>query len=306
MIIINIEIAENFKNQGNENFKRGKHGYKDAIAYYTKAIDTDCSDKKLIETCYANRAAVNLELGNYGKVLRDCAKCLELNPTNVKALYRSARGLFQLDRNEEAYACCEHALNADPENATVKQLQLKIKQKLDYLEKKKREKEEKELKEKRQKEQLENALKSRKIKMATKDKSVKDAANIQYDEETDSLSWPVFFLYPEHKESDFIQQFNEYSTFQDQLDVILEQPAPWDQKDYVYNPKNVQVYFENNQGLHPTLIKIGNKLPLGKILSLDQYVVTDGIPSFIILPKTGTFKDEFLEKYKKKSLTESK
>ncbi|CAO3627502.1 unnamed protein product [Cunninghamella echinulata] len=296
------EIAENFKNQGNNCFKAGKAKYPDAITFYTRAIDTDCSDKKLIEACYANRAACNLELGNYGKVLKDCAKCLELNPANVKALYRSARGLFQLDRNVEAYDCCEHALNADPDNTAVKQLQIKIKQRQDFLEKKQREKEEKELKERKQKEQLDHALKKRKIKMITNDKSIKEAATPTYDEETDSLSWPVFFLYPEYKESDYIQQFNEYNTFQDHLDIMLEQPAPWDQH-HIYTPKNVQVYFENNQGLHPTLIKIGNKLPLSKILSLDQYVVTNGIPSFIILPKSGAFKDEFLEKYKKKPST---
>lgn len=57
-----IEIAENFKNQGNDCFKEGKTKYQDAIQFYTRAIDTDCKDKKIIEACYANRAAVNLEL----------------------------------------------------------------------------------------------------------------------------------------------------------------------------------------------------------------------------------------------------
>ncbi|KAG0269327.1 hypothetical protein DFQ27_004011, partial [Actinomortierella ambigua] len=54
------EVAENFKNQGNECFKQGKKFYKDAIDYYTKALDVQCSDDKLNETLYVNRAACNL------------------------------------------------------------------------------------------------------------------------------------------------------------------------------------------------------------------------------------------------------
>ncbi|KAI8084488.1 uncharacterized protein BX664DRAFT_387222 [Halteromyces radiatus] len=292
------EIAENFKNQGNDCFKAGKFKYKDAIGFYTRALDTECKDMKIMEACYANRAAVNLELGNYGKVLRDCAKCLELNPKNVKALYRSARGLFQLDRPDEAYDCCEHALAVDPDNQPVRALQAKIQQRQQVLAKRLQEKQDKERKEREAKQKMEQAFEQRRIRMDVQDKAMRDAANIQYDPDTDIMSWPVFFLYPEYKESDYIQQFDENNTFQDHLDVILEHPAPWDQH-HVYTPDNVQVYFENNQGLHPSLIKVGNKLPLAKILALDQYVITNGVPSFIILPKVGAFKDEFLAKYKK-------
>lgn len=62
-VFIITEIAENFKNQGNECFKEGKMKYKDAIDYYTRALDIDCKDQKINEACLANRAAVNLELG---------------------------------------------------------------------------------------------------------------------------------------------------------------------------------------------------------------------------------------------------
>lgn len=111
------------------------------------------------------------------------------------------------------------------------------------------------------------------------------------------MSWPVFFLYPEYKESDYIQSFNETNTFLDHLEVMFEQRPPWDERGD-YTPDNLEVYFENNQKLKPSIIKIGKKLPLQKILSLDQYVVTNGVPSFIILPKNSPFEQEFLNKYK--------
>lgn len=127
---------------------------------------------------------------------------------------------------------------------------------------------------------------------------MREKANIQLDPETNTLSWPVFFLYPEYKESDYIQSFNETNTFMDHLEMMFKQPAPWDQRGD-YTPDNLEVYFENNQKLNTGIIKIGKKLPLGKILSLDQFVVTNGVPSFIILPKNSPFKEEFLAKYKK-------
>jgi tetratricopeptide (TPR) repeat protein len=104
------EVAENFKNQGNDCFKVGKSQYKDAISYYTKALETNCKDNKIIEACLTNRAAVNLELGNYRQVLIDCSKALKLNPKNIKAYYRSAKALYALDKIEEAIDCCEHGL----------------------------------------------------------------------------------------------------------------------------------------------------------------------------------------------------
>lgn len=108
----------------------------------------------------------------------------------------------------------------------------------------------------------------------------------------------MIFLYPEYKESDYIQAFNETNTFHDHLEVVFEQPAPWDtRKDYTLD--NIEVYFENTTGLRPTLVKIGKKLPLGKILSHDKYRVNNGVANFIILNKSCAFKDEFLARYKK-------
>lgn len=59
------------------------------------------------------------------------------------------------------------------------------------------------------------------------------------------------------------------------------------------------MYFETNTGLYPGLIKVGKRLTLGKVLGHPKCVVQNGVPSFIVLPKTGGFKDEFLARYKK-------
>lgn len=79
------EIAENFKEQGNQFFKRGKEGFKLAGHWYNKAIETEGVDnKELLSQLYSNRAACLLGLGNYGTCVKDCKKSLELNPNNTK------------------------------------------------------------------------------------------------------------------------------------------------------------------------------------------------------------------------------
>jgi hypothetical protein len=57
------EIAENFRTQGNELFKRRK--FRDAIGFYTRALDEVGNELPAEErrTLRCNRAAANLELG---------------------------------------------------------------------------------------------------------------------------------------------------------------------------------------------------------------------------------------------------
>lgn len=54
------EIAQNFKEQGNDYFK-GKR-YREALNFYTQGIDAKPSDPVLLEGLLCNRAACNLEL----------------------------------------------------------------------------------------------------------------------------------------------------------------------------------------------------------------------------------------------------
>lgn len=54
------EVAVNFKSQGNE-YHAGKR-YREAVGFYTQALNVDGTEASLRETCFANRAACNLEL----------------------------------------------------------------------------------------------------------------------------------------------------------------------------------------------------------------------------------------------------
>lgn len=54
------EIAQNFKEQGNEYFK-GKR-YREALSFYAQGVDAKPDDAQLREALLLNRAACNLEL----------------------------------------------------------------------------------------------------------------------------------------------------------------------------------------------------------------------------------------------------
>lgn len=58
---LKLEIAQNFKEQGNEYFK-GKR-YREAISFYKQGIDAKPEDQTILEALLCNMAACNLELG---------------------------------------------------------------------------------------------------------------------------------------------------------------------------------------------------------------------------------------------------
>ncbi|GAA5820199.1 hypothetical protein JCM11251_005522 [Rhodosporidiobolus azoricus] len=109
------EIAEGFREQGNTLFKQRK--FRDAVGFYTRALDEVGKelDVEARRTLWGNRAAANLELGNYASTLRDCSLVLSQgnsnfpnpptstsNTSTLKALLRSARALSALEKLPEA------------------------------------------------------------------------------------------------------------------------------------------------------------------------------------------------------------
>merc|ERR1712080_794658 len=63
-------------------------------------------------------------------------------------------------------------------------------------------------------------------------------------DESGQLVWPVLMLYPEHEETDFIEEFREGDRIEDHLEVLFEESPPWDAEGR-YRPDTVAVYFED-------------------------------------------------------------
>jgi len=103
-------VADNFKTQGNEAFKAGRKRYRDAIEFYSKGIAAKPTNTTTLAQLYTNRAAVNLELGNYRSVKDDCAAAITADETNAKAYYRLSKAHAALGRLDDALEACVRGL----------------------------------------------------------------------------------------------------------------------------------------------------------------------------------------------------
>lgn len=64
--------------------KKGKKHYKDAIDCYTRAINQKALNDSETSVLFANRAHVNLMLGNFRRALNDAEEAIKLSSANVK------------------------------------------------------------------------------------------------------------------------------------------------------------------------------------------------------------------------------
>ncbi|KAF7673064.1 hypothetical protein GT037_009015 [Alternaria burnsii] len=315
------EIAENFRQQGNE-CARAKQ-WTDAKEFYDKAIaalkgpqtnpDPDAEGPDVIpveldekeeaekervigEAVYVNRALCNLEKKNYRSCIQDCIATLKINPANIKAFYRSATAGLALDKLQEAAWACDRGLALDASNAPLKALKTKIdarKQYIDSVEKARREREEKAASERAT---MKLALRSRNILTRSTEKPPDlEDATVRLENSLDpssTLAVPVILLYPMHSQSDFIKAFSEKEKLDEHLDYIF--PLPWDEQ-HEYTIDNVESYMETAAG---GLIKVGKKMSLGKVLGSGKPEIVDGLVTISVVPKDKAA--GWIEEFKKR------
>jgi len=113
-------------------------------------------------------------------------------------------------------------------------------------------------------------------------------------DETGQLVWPVLFLYPEHGETDFIEEFRENEQFGDHLNVMFgDQPPPWDSQAR-YKPSSLGIYFEDAT---EKLQEVTKEMTLSQALTRKGYLVKAGTPAFIVFVKRSEAHMDFLRKY---------
>lgn len=307
------EVAENFKAQGNACFRQGKRQFKDAIVFYTKGIQSKCRNESLNSVLFSNRAAVHLELGNYGSCLNDCAAAIRFDMNNLKAYYRSVKSLYALDRVDEGIEFCHLAMVADPDNVELQSLLVKLQEKKERFD----EMERLRIVRSSEKAKAQQLLSDAILASGYRIKNEEGASGFQHPLAPTSkitldahgLSFPVLLLYPEFNQSDFISSFHEKDTFYSHFENIFQEAAPWDTKGE-YSARSLDWYFEANdesRALLSVIKRVGLNthgknamtryvnLTLGDVLKDDRFTVVNGVCTFIILSRDNDFVVTFKE-----------
>ncbi|KAH9738758.1 peptidyl-prolyl cis-trans isomerase FKBP65 [Citrus sinensis] len=117
-----IEACERKKHDGNLLFRAGK--YWRASKKYEKKHQAN----GLRLSCYLNNAACKLKLEDYSEASSLCTKVLELEPLNVKALFRRSQAYLKTSELEKDEADIKRALTIDPNNRDVKLVYMELKE----------------------------------------------------------------------------------------------------------------------------------------------------------------------------------
>ncbi|PNY10003.1 peptidyl-prolyl cis-trans isomerase fkbp62-like protein, partial [Trifolium pratense] len=140
-----IEAAGKKKEEGNVLFKAGKYAraskrYEKAVKYIEYDSSFSDEEKKLSKTLkiasLLNNAACKLKLKEYKDAEKLCTKVLDIESTNVKALYRRAQASIQLTDLDLAEIDIKKALEVDPDNREVKLEYRNLKEKVKEYNKK--------------------------------------------------------------------------------------------------------------------------------------------------------------------------
>ncbi|XP_039135056.1 tetratricopeptide repeat protein 4 homolog [Dioscorea cayenensis subsp. rotundata] len=327
---IKESAAVELKEKGNKFVKLGKKHYSDAIDCYTKALNQMALSDSEHAVLYANRAHVNLLLGNHRRALEDAQEAIKLSATNVKAFYRAAKAAFFLGLLVEAASYCQSGLELNSENEELKKLFLQVNARKEELEKHNAcvSKVVSEAKE------LASVIENRGYKLGKpmyreligSKKPILDKSGI--------LHWPVVLLYAEVMSSDLIEDFCETDVFATHLDMMFSEDSPpleWDKK-HAYTRNAVELYYQVGSGalmskkeilrhlLEGTVassealceddndaeqsphtiisassgkwVKVNEKKTLHNVLEQPDYVIP-GIPVFFVVSNQSNFYKDF-------------
>ncbi|KAJ4410007.1 HSP70/90 co-chaperone [Gnomoniopsis sp. IMI 355080] len=303
-----LENATDFKASGNEAFREKR--WADAREHYGRGVALITGEEKrrargdpphandalgndeaevaaqraVLEVLYVNRAACQLELGNHRQCWLDCAAALALNSRNVKAWYRSAKALLAVGRVAEADEACAGGLAVDANNGPLRAIARDIVARAEAEARKAAEEERRKLEGARRGVNLRKALEARGIKVR-KSALPPDTGDARMELVEDgsggegTLTFPTVLLYPAHYESDFIKAFSEKENLMQHFGYVF--PLPWD-KAGEYSANGVECFMETVTG---GLVKVGKKVSLLKVVSLDNVEVLDGVVKIYVIPK---------------------
>uniref|UniRef100_A0A8B9GI04 Protein unc-45 homolog B n=1 Tax=Amazona collaria TaxID=241587 RepID=A0A8B9GI04_9PSIT len=119
------------KEEGNKYFQA--NDYERAAQSYTQAMKLN-KDKALQAVLYRNRAACFLKKEEYAKAASDASRAIDINSSDIKALYRRSQALEKLGKLDQAFKDAQKCATIEPRNKnfqeTLRRLGANIQEKL--------------------------------------------------------------------------------------------------------------------------------------------------------------------------------
>ena len=230
-------------------------------------------DKERSAIC-ANIALMHLQLKNWGHVRDESKAALAWDETNVKAWYRLAKAFQNLQAWEQAGEAIDKglAVPGQADNVDLRKLQTLLESRVSKARKQRQQRERARAERVARVKEVWKYCKEKKLKLGR----VNLVSTVTDDEEDDDeqgddsrwhqhlpnsgalprkihgeWNWPCMFLYPSHRQSDFVQEFAESDMLAVRMAEMFPEPEvegqetamPWD-----YNNEficsNLAVYFE--------------------------------------------------------------
>ncbi|XP_054857876.1 protein unc-45 homolog B [Eublepharis macularius] len=108
-----MEDPVQLKDEGNKYFQA--NDYENAIKSYSKALKLT-KDKPLQAVLYRNRAACFLKKESYAQVASDASRAIDIDPSDIKALYRRSQALEKLGKLDQAFKDIQRCATIEPRN----------------------------------------------------------------------------------------------------------------------------------------------------------------------------------------------
>ncbi|XP_053204351.1 tetratricopeptide repeat protein 4-like [Panonychus citri] len=281
-----IELANNYKDDGNENFRLKK--YRWAVDCYRKALECKVKDNQLNSILFNNRASANFHLENYRSSMLDALQAIKLNPDNKKATLRAVECMMKLEK----YQFCVDFCSKSKFSSELTSYKTKALESLKRIERDERKAKAEERKIKLQQEEIKLAVEKRKINYSGSlfiaSHPAAEGHHVHLNDQGE-LIWPVLFVYPEFGQSDFIESFNENDSFDQHFSAMFplnEDHPNWD-VDRKYRPDNLKVAFQDARSGQIYPFKLTRKLK--SILTDPKFIIISAIPTFIVVSNDKSF-----------------
>lgn len=245
------EKIDSLREEGNTMFKHGHVlSYKRAIQKYTEALAMPCDLPSVRSSTFANRAAAELKLKNYGRALNDAESALKLDEDHVKSRYRAAMCANFLSKFDVSLKHCDAGVASlarqhrerSPDAALFELVRKQALSGLKECAAKENQRREKAEKLAKKDSRISRALDKRNVTkgmplFAQQRSYARTEPELHESGEGELLLWPVLVVYPDvvrtgvGEQSDYLEAVSEDATIDDLICTLFPPdaaPPPWD------------------------------------------------------------------------------